>query len=48
MFFVDGGRSQISASTDQGARRRRFIALMMGALGSPALAPPRGLIIDIY
>jgi hypothetical protein len=29
------------ANTPQGARRRRFLALMVGAPGSPALAPPR-------
>jgi hypothetical protein len=40
-YNVDGGRSQISSSgtASQGACRRRFTALMVGALGPPALAP---------
>jgi hypothetical protein len=43
MFFnVDGGCSRISVSTSQGARRRCFLALMVDAPGSTALAPPRG------
>jgi hypothetical protein len=50
MFFrVDGGRSRISSSgTAQGPRHRRFLALMVGALGSPAPAPPKGPAIDIF
>jgi hypothetical protein len=31
----------------QGARRRRFLALMVGALGSTAPTPPRGHVVDI-
>jgi hypothetical protein len=44
MFLsVDGGRSRIySSDTSQGAHRRCFLALMAGAPGSTALAPPRG------
>jgi hypothetical protein len=43
MFLsVYGGRSWISSSgTTQGARHRRFLALMVGAPGSPAPTPPR-------
>jgi hypothetical protein len=41
-FYVDGGRSRISISTTQGARRRRFLALMVLAPVSPAPAPPGG------
>jgi hypothetical protein len=43
VFYVDGGRSRVSSSdTSQGAYRRRFLALLVGALGSPASAPPSG------
>jgi hypothetical protein len=42
MFFsVDGGRSRIFGTASHGARRRYFLVLMVGALGSPA-PPPRG------
>jgi hypothetical protein len=41
IFYIDGGRSQISVSTRQGAYHQHFFALMMGALGSLA-PPPRG------
>jgi hypothetical protein len=48
-FNVDGGCSQIySSGTSQGAHRRRFLVLMVGALGSPALTPPRGAAIDVF
>jgi hypothetical protein len=49
MFLsVDGGRSWIySSGTSQGGRRRRFLALMVGALGSLALAPPKKHVIDV-
>jgi hypothetical protein len=48
VFYVDGRCSQISSSgTSQGVRCRHFLALMVDALGSLALAPPRGLIVDI-
>jgi hypothetical protein len=40
--YVDGGRSRISVSTSQEARRRRFLVLMMGAPESPAPAPLKG------
>jgi hypothetical protein len=41
--YVDTGRSRFSNSgISQGAHRRHFIALMVGAPGSPALAHPRG------
>jgi hypothetical protein len=45
MFLnIDGGLSQIySSDTTQGGRRRRFLALMVGAPGSPAPVPLRGL-----
>jgi hypothetical protein len=42
VFYIDSGRSCISVSTSQGARRQCFLALMVGALGSLALTPPRG------
>jgi hypothetical protein len=44
MFLsIDGVHSRIySSGTSQGARRRCFLALMVGALGSTAPAPPRG------
>jgi hypothetical protein len=47
MFLsVDGGRSRISySSTSQGAHRQHFLALMVGALESPA-PPPRGPTAD--
>jgi hypothetical protein len=46
---VDGGCSQISSSgTSQGARCRRFLALMVGDTVSPALAPPSGPAVDIF
>jgi hypothetical protein len=45
---IDGGRSWISSSdTSQGVRHRHFLALMVDALGSPAL-PPRGSAVDVY
>jgi hypothetical protein len=47
VFYVDGGCSCISISTSQGVRHRRFLALMVGAPGSIAPAPPRELIIDV-
>jgi hypothetical protein len=37
---IDGGCSRISVSILPGARHRRFLALMVGAPGSSALAPP--------
>jgi hypothetical protein len=44
MFFsVDGGHSWISGTASQGAYRRHFLALMVGAPGSltqPPRAPP--------
>jgi hypothetical protein len=45
MFLsVDGGRSRNSKRRHlPGARRRRFLALMVGAPGPPALAHPKGL-----
>jgi hypothetical protein len=50
MFLsVDGGRSWISKSgTSQEAHRRCFLALMVGAPRSPALAPPRGPTVDFF
>jgi hypothetical protein len=44
MFLsIDGRRSWVySFGTSQGARRRSFIALMVGAPESLAPAPPRG------
>jgi hypothetical protein len=49
MFLsVDGGRSRIfSSGTSQGARRQRFLALMVDAPGSSAPAPPRGPVVDV-
>jgi hypothetical protein len=45
---VDGGRSRISSSgTSQGAHRQCFLALMVGACGSPTPAPPRRPTIDV-
>jgi hypothetical protein len=48
MFLnIDGGRSWIyNSGTLQGARHQRFLALMVGAPGSP-LTPPRGSTVDI-
>jgi hypothetical protein len=46
-FYVDGGRSWISASTSQEAHRRCFLELMVDVPGSPALASPRGLTIEV-
>jgi hypothetical protein len=47
IFYVDGGRSQISISTSQGVLHRCFLALMVGALGSLASAPPRRPTINV-
>jgi hypothetical protein len=49
MFLsIDGGRSWISSfGTSQEARRRCFLALMVGAPGSLAPAPPRRPAIDV-
>jgi hypothetical protein len=49
MFLsIDGGRSRISnSSTSHGARRRHFLALMVGAPRSTAPAPFRGPVIDV-
>jgi hypothetical protein len=48
VFYIDGGRSQISISTHQGAHHQYFFALMVGAFGSPALASPRGPGVDVF
>jgi hypothetical protein len=46
---VDGGRSRIyNFGTYQGGRRRRFLALMVDAPGSPALTPLRGPVVDVF
>jgi hypothetical protein len=47
MFLsIDGGGSRIfSSDTSQGARRRHFLALMVGTPGSLAPAPPRGAVM---
>jgi hypothetical protein len=34
--------------TSRGVRRRRFLMLMVGALGSPARAPPKGPTINVF
>jgi hypothetical protein len=47
IFYVDGGRFRISVSTNQEGHRRRFLALIMGAPGSPALAPPKWPAVDV-
>jgi hypothetical protein len=49
MFLsVDGGRSRIySSDTSQGARRRRFLALMVNAIRSTAQTPPKGATDDV-
>jgi hypothetical protein len=45
---VDDGRSQIySSGTSQGVRRQHFLALMVGALGSPAPTPPKRPAINV-
>jgi hypothetical protein len=45
MFLsIDGGRS----GTSQGARCQCFLALMVGAPGSPPPAPPRGPIVNVF
>jgi hypothetical protein len=49
IFYVDGGRSQISSSsTSQGGPLSTFVTLMVGAPGSPALTPPRGPTVDVF
>jgi hypothetical protein len=50
MFLsVDGGDSWIfSFGASQGARRRCFLASMVGASGSTALAPPSESIVDVF
>jgi hypothetical protein len=46
---VDGGRYRNNSSgTSQGARRRRFLALMLGTPRSTAPAPPRESTIDVF
>jgi hypothetical protein len=49
MFLsVDGERFRICTfDTSQGAHRRRFLALMVGAPESPALAPHREVVVDV-
>jgi hypothetical protein len=47
MFFnIDGELSRISISTRQGANRRCFLVLMVGAPRSPS-APARRTAIDV-
>jgi hypothetical protein len=41
VFSVDGESFRISTTASQGVHRRRFLALMVGAPGSPS-SPPRG------
>jgi hypothetical protein len=49
MFLsIDGGRSRIYVSTRQEACRRCFLALMVGAPGSLALAPPNGPVVNVF
>jgi hypothetical protein len=48
VFYVDGGLSQISVSTCQGPRRRRFLPLIVGTLRSTAPASPRGPAVDVF
>jgi hypothetical protein len=43
-FHVDGGRSRIFVSTSQGARRQRFLALMVVLLDFQLRHLPRGLL----
>jgi hypothetical protein len=46
---IDGGRSRISSSgTSQGARCRRFLALVVDAPGSSAPAHPMGTTVDVF
>jgi hypothetical protein len=40
--------SRISVSTRQGARRRRFLALIVVASRSPAPTPPRGPVVNVF
>jgi hypothetical protein len=49
MFLsVDGGRSRVySSGISQVGRRRRFLVLLVDALGSLAPATPRGPTVDI-
>jgi hypothetical protein len=48
LLSVDYGRFRISSSgTSQGAHRRCFLALMVDAPGSTALAPHRGPAVDV-
>jgi hypothetical protein len=49
IFYVDGGCSWISSSgTSPMAYCQYFLALIVGTPGSPSLAPPRGLVADIF
>jgi hypothetical protein len=50
MFLsVGGGRYWIfSFDTSQGVHCQRFLMLMVGALRSSALAPPRGPVVDVF
>jgi hypothetical protein len=49
VFYIDGGRSRIfSSGTSQGPRCRRFLAFMVGAPGSLAPAPLRGLAVNVF
>jgi hypothetical protein len=44
---IDGGRSWISVSTLLEGLLSMFVALMVGALGSPS-APPKGPAVDVF
>jgi hypothetical protein len=46
-FSADGVHSRISGTASQGTYRQYFLALMMGAPGSPA-PPPTGSAVDIF
>jgi hypothetical protein len=47
LFYIDGGYSQISISTSQGAHHQCFLALMVGASRSTAMTPPRELVVNV-
>jgi hypothetical protein len=48
LFYIDGGYSQISISTSQGARHQCFLALMVGASRSTAMTPPREPDVNVF
>jgi hypothetical protein len=48
VFYIDDGLSQTSGTARQGAHRRCFLALMVGAPGSPTPPPREGPTIGVF